>query len=70
MAAFFTSVLKYLGGLLVRYAWDYVTAWLERRRASREQQRKDEQSKKPYDQAVQNGTEQEIEQATEDRLNG
>jgi hypothetical protein len=50
--------------------WDHVTAWYERRRASEAQRKKDEESKKPYDQAVQNGTHEQIENETEGRLNG
>lgn len=61
---------KYVMTYLIRYVTDHVTAWLERRRASKEQDAKDEASKQPYDEAVQNGTHEEIEQATEDRLNG
>ena len=70
MSAFFTAVGNMILKYVVRYVWDHVSAWLERRRASSEQRKKDEASKKPYDEAVQNGTHDEIEDATEDRLNG
>lgn len=45
---------------------DQFDAWNGRRI----QKKKDEASKKPYDEAVKNGTGKEIEDATEGRLNG
>lgn len=74
MTAFFAKFgewfVKYVLQYIVRYVWDHVTAWNERRRASKAQRKKDEESKKPYDQAVQNGTHEQIENETEGRLNG
>ena len=63
---FATYVVKYL----IRYIADHLTAWIERRRASEEQTKKDEATKPTYDSAVKNGSEEEIVKATEDRLNG
>lgn len=67
---FIKYVVSYVVRYVVRYVWDHVTAWYERRRASEAQRKKDEESKKPYDQAVQNGTHEQIENETEGRLNG
>lgn len=75
MWAAFTSkvwgwVYGYVIKYIVRYLVDYFTAWVERRTAAAKQKKKDEASKKTYDQAVKYGTEEDIVKATEDRLNG
>lgn len=74
MSVFMTKVgqwfLKYVVTYLIRYGKDHATAWIERRRASEAQRKKDEESRKPYIEAVQNGTPKEIENETEGRLNG
>jgi hypothetical protein len=62
-------VLMTVGELVVRYVIDHYTAWMERRKRMEEQKKKDEVLKKPYVEAVKNGTKEEIKQATEDRFN-
>lgn len=73
MTAFFTKLGQWLVQtvvtLFVRYVRDHWTAWTERRQRIREQETEDEATKQPYDQAVQNGSKDDIRRATEDRLN-
>lgn len=69
-AWFMQYVMKYVMKYVIRYLWDHFTAWQERRRAREEQQKKDQENKPKYDEAVNNGNDQEIEDATEDYLNG
>ncbi len=59
------SFLMSIAQFLVRYGVDHYTAWKERRQI----EAKDQASKIPYDEAVKNGTKEEIRKATEDRLN-
>lgn len=74
MSAFFSKIgawfMQYVIKYVIRYVWDHLTAWQERRRAREEQQKKDEANKPKYDAAVNNGTDEQIEEATEDYLNG
>jgi hypothetical protein len=62
---FSTYVVKYV----VRYILDHFTAWIERRSKMEAQKKKDEENKKKYDQAVLNGTNEDVIKATEDLLN-
>lgn len=74
MGAFMAKIGEWLGKYvvqyLIRYVVDHVTAWLERRRADQRQRKKDEENKIKYDQAVKEGTHEDIQNQTEDRLNG
>lgn len=49
---------------------DLVRAWIERKKAAEEQKKKDEELKKKYEEALEYGTDEKIEEATEDLLNG
>ena len=73
MSAFMAKIGEWFGKYVVqyvlRYVWDHVTAWLERRRISEEQRKRDQASKEDYERTVQNGTNEEIIRKTEDRFN-
>jgi hypothetical protein len=58
--------MKYLIGVVT----DSLYAWYERRKAKSAQKKKDQENKPKYDKAVNSGSDQEIENATEDYLNG
>jgi len=73
-----SKIGSYITGLVLKYVVDlfndyvlvpFVRAYKARQRR-REQEKKDQASKPAYDHAVQEGTDNEIENATEDRLNG
>lgn len=74
ITAFFSNI----GGMISRFVAKYIfdrlakmlTAWIERRQRAAEQAKKDEASKPTYDQAIKEGTHEDIVKATEDRLNG
>lgn len=74
MGAFFsgliTKLLKSLITSILGVLKNQVGSWIKRLLLSRNQKKKDEELKIKYDQAVNNGTSAEIEQATEDALNG
>lgn len=73
MTAFFTKIGEWFGKYVVqyviRYVVDHVTSWIERRRISEEQRKRDEASKEDYQRAVEHGTNEEIIRKTEDRFN-
>jgi hypothetical protein len=60
---------KYVIQYVVRYLWDHVTAWLERQRLSKDQIKRDNESKEAYQKAIESGTNEEIIRQTEDRFN-
>lgn len=72
MSAFFSKIgnwlLAQVWTYLVHVVRDQISAMIERR----QQAKKDEQSKVPYEQAVNNATvsDQDLENATLNRLNG
>ena len=74
MAALFTKIgeliAKYVVKYVVRFLIDHITAWVERRRISQEHDKKEETAKPAYDQAVKEGTHEDIVKATEDRFRG
>jgi len=69
-----SAILNKIVGMVmtwaVRYITDHITAWMERRRAREEQARRDAENKPGYDGAIQNGSSEDIADATEDYLNG
>lgn len=78
LTALFSRIGSYITGLVLKYVVDlfndyvlvpFVRAYKARQRR-REQEKKDEASKVPYDNAIQTGDDHAIEDATEDRLNG
>lgn len=73
-----TAFFSKIGDSIARFVLKYIlnklakmlTAWIERRQREIEQKKKDEASKAPYDQAIKEGTHEDIVKETEDRLNG
>jgi hypothetical protein len=66
LGAWFTKiVLPYL----LKYFWDHLQAWNERRLKDNAQKKEDETTNQTYDEAIKHGTKEEIRRATEDRFN-
>lgn len=68
------SIGNWIASFLMKYVINYivkaVSVMIETASRRKAQEKKDQETKAPYDEAVKNGTKEEIIKATEDRLNG
>lgn len=70
MSAFLSTVGKMILKYVLRWIWDHVQAWQERKAATAEQKKKDEKENIEYQEVIQNGSKEDIIKKTEDIYKG